>query len=105
MVTPEVIGIHGDGADRPGNAKPDDAPIVIPRPAAAPGLPTVHPLAPIGVLALDEHPAPGLEQVLLGREKLVAREERPAADARRGEVDQAGPHHRTHLPLAPTGKS
>src|SRR2546422_4226476 len=88
MVAPEMIGVHRDRPDHSRDAQADDAPVVVwARPAAPPRLPPVHPLAPIGVFALEEHSAPGLEQVLLGREKLVAREERPPADARGRQID------------------
>ena len=58
----------------------------------------------VGVLAFDERAAPRFEQIFLGREELVARDERPAAHARGGEVDQTLAHQ-VHTVIAPISRS
>src|SRR2546426_4458546 len=87
MVADKMVCVHGDRADHARDAESDDAPVVA-RPTAPPRLPAVHPLAAGGVLALDEHPAPGLEQVLLAREEFIARQEGAPPDPRRREVQE-----------------
>src|SRR2546430_10098182 len=68
-------------------------------------LPPIHPLATIGVPALDERRGTNREQVVPGSEELVRRDQRQPADARRGEIDQAFVRQRTHLPIARPGNS
>src|SRR2546423_1364361 len=75
-------------------------PGVVGRPAAPPRLPSVHPLAAVGVLPFDEDAAPRLQQVGLGREEFVARLEGAPAQPRGGEVDQ----RRSHWPTGGEGK-
>src|SRR3989454_6693375 len=103
MVAAEMIGVHGEGANHARDTEPDDAPVVS-RPTAAAGFPTVHPLAALRVPAFNEHAAPRLEQVALGGEELVAREERAAAQASGREIDKPL-SQRTHLPPPPAGKA
>src|SRR5712691_9250636 len=88
MVPPEMIRVHRDGTDQAGDAQTNDAPVV-PRLAPPPRLPAVHPLAALGVLALDAYAAPRLEQVLLRREELVVGGDRPAAEPLGGEIHEA----------------
>jgi hypothetical protein len=86
IVALEETRIHHDAADQRWNPKPDDAPVVARRAAAA-GLPTVHPLAPIGVLPLAPHRTPGLEQVLLGCEELVVGQQRHPTEPFGGDIN------------------
>jgi hypothetical protein len=71
----------------PGQPELDHAPVVAGHPLAA-ALPAVHPLAALGVLVLDEHAPPRLEQVFLLGEKVVAGRQRPPADALGGQINQ-----------------
>src|SRR6266566_930425 len=103
MVATEMVGVHGDCADHTRNAESDDAPVIA-CPTPAPRLPPVHPMPAVGVLAFDERAAPRFEQIFLGREELVARDERPAADPRGGEVDQTLTHQ-VHAVIAPMSRS
>src|SRR5881397_1645216 len=76
--------IDGHPVNRTRDAEPDDAPVASAPPLGAPPaarLPPVHPLAPIGVLALDEHGGSRREQVVPRGEEFVRRDERPPADA------------------------
>src|SRR5207247_11230570 len=96
MVADKMVCVHGDRADHARDAESDDAPVVA-RPTAPPRLPAVHPLAAGGVLALDEHPAPGLEQVLLAREEFIARQEGAPPDPRRRPAQETtAPAHPAH---------
>src|SRR5207245_6162290 len=103
MVATEMVRVHGDRADHTRNAESDDAPVVA-CPTPAPRLPPVHPMPAVGVLAFDERAAPRFEQIFLGREELVARDERPAAHARGGEVDQTLAHQ-VHTVITPISRS
>ena len=66
-----------------------DAPVVA-RDAAAAGFPAVHPFAVVGIFVGNENAAAGLKEVFFLGEKLVVREEGNAAEAGRGQVDEAG---------------
>src|SRR5204863_343658 len=70
VVAPEVRRVDVDAADNARHAEPHDAPVVA-RLATTPRLPTVHPFAALGVLALDPDRGRWLDQVLLRREELV----------------------------------
>src|SRR2546430_10070902 len=106
MIAAEVARIHGDRVDRTRDAEPDDAPVMptLRTPPAA-RLPAVHPLATIGVLAIDERRGSRREQVVPGREEFVRRDQCPSADARAREVDETVPHQRTHLPMPCVGNA
>src|SRR5207249_5892783 len=92
MIAAEVARIHGDRADRTGDTEPDDAPVMPTlRTAPAVRLPAVHPLATIGVLAIDERRGSRREQVVPERVEFVRRDQRPSADARAREVDETVP--------------
>src|SRR5262249_11125043 len=69
-------------------AETNHAPIVRPIVAPAPRLPAVHPLAAIGVLALDPLGRRWFDQAFLGREELVVRSDHGGAETLRGEIDQ-----------------
>ncbi len=85
IVAAEERGVDDHAAHDPRGAQAQDAPVVA-RFAPAPGLPAVHPLAAIGVLALAPHRGRLLDQVLLGREEVVVGGEDGAAQSFGGEV-------------------
>jgi hypothetical protein len=87
VVAPEEAGVDDDAADDPGHAEADDAPVVT-RIAPAARLPAVHLLAPVGVAIGIEDGSPRLQQVLLGREELVVRDQHHPTEAPSGEVGQ-----------------
>ena len=89
LVADEVVRVDVEADDRAGRAELQHAPVVAGAALAA-ALPAVHPLAAVGELALDEDAAPGLDQVVGAGEEVVAGAERLAAEAERGEIDQAG---------------
>ncbi len=65
----------------------NDAPVK-PWCAPAPALPPIHPLPTIGVLALDKYGRGGLEQILLGRKKVIIRHEHRPTNPLRRQIDQ-----------------
>ena len=106
VVAAEVGGVDDDAARHAGQAEADDRPVV-PRLAAAPRLPAVHPLADDGVPPLDEDGGRGFQEVLLGREEFVVRRQHGAAQALRREVHEVGEvdrrHRRTGRPIGGPG--
>ena len=89
MIAEEVVRIDVDLFDDAAQSQLHDTPIVSGRAAAA-SLPSIHPFAAVGVLVRNEDSATGLQEIFLLREELVVREERDAADAGRGQIDQTG---------------
>ncbi len=86
VVPGEEGGVHRDLPHPPRNAEGEHAPVVS-RLAATTGLPPVHPLAPIGVLALSPHRVGDLEQIGRRGEELVVAGDNPATDPFREEID------------------
>src|SRR5207237_150388 len=80
IVSFEMTGINNHTTNHTGQSNPDNAPIESGR-APTTGFPAVHPLAEIGVLALDEHGDGWLQQLLFRREELVIGEQHGAAEA------------------------
>src|SRR5687767_11915423 len=78
IVAAEEAGIDDDTMHDTGGAESHDAPVVAGRAAAA-RLPSVHPLATFGVLALTPFGGSRAKQILLRREKLIVRHHRHAA--------------------------
>ena len=92
IVATEEACIDYDAANDAGQAETNDAPIEAGCAAAA-ALPAIHPLATIGVLALDKYRRTRLEQVLLGREEVVIRHQHRATNALRRQIDQISKLH------------
>src|ERR1700736_899613 len=88
MITQEMTCIDIDLFDNAAQAQLNDTPIV-PRCAAAAGLPSIHPFAAVGVLIRDEDSAARLEEVFLLGEELVVRDKGDAADAGSRQIDKA----------------
>ena len=89
MIAEEMIRIDVDLFDDAAQAELNHAPIVSRRAAPA-RFPSVHPFAVIGVFVGDENSAAGFEQIFFLREKFVVRDQRVAADAGRGQIDETG---------------
>jgi hypothetical protein len=103
VVPQEVVGVDVRAADDPANAQLDETEVMSGS-ALAPALPAVHPLAAIGVLVRNEHPATGLEQILFGCEELVTGRQRQATDTLAGQIDHFGKI--AHVPvLASAGRN
>src|SRR5450759_1361252 len=85
IIAGEEARVDDDSPDDPGRSETYDCPIVARRAAPA-RLPPVHPLPALCVRALAPFGRAGLEQVLLGREKLVVRGDDDAAESLGGEV-------------------
>src|SRR5215212_8345300 len=92
IIATKVAGVDNDTANNSGQAKPDDAPVKTGR-ATTPALPSIHPLAPIGILALYKNRHTRFEQVLLGRKKIIAGHEHRATKPLRGKIDQFSKVH------------
>jgi hypothetical protein len=75
-----------DAARDTRDTESNDAPIVA-RTAAAAGLPAIHPLAALGVIALAPPRCVGPDQVLLGRKELVVSGNDGSAQALGRQVD------------------
>src|SRR5215207_8705163 len=93
IVATEEAGIDYDAANDSRQAKTNDAPVEARRATAA-TFPAVHPLAAIRVLALDEDRCARLEQVLLGRKKVVIGHEHRATQPLRRQIDQFSEIHK-----------
>jgi hypothetical protein len=81
--------IDQDSSHDPGHTKSNDRPVVTWL-AATTGLPTVHPLSALGVLAFAPFRRRRLEHGLLRREELVVCRDDCAAELFGGEVNQVG---------------
>ena len=87
VVAGEERRVHHDAGNDSGQAEPDDGPVV-PGRAPPPGLPAVVDLALVTEPAGREARRPGLDQVLLLREQLVAGADHAAAGPPGREVGQ-----------------
>jgi hypothetical protein len=79
IVTAEVAGIYDDSANDSGQAEPDDAPVVAAR-ATSPAFPTIHPFTAIGIFTFAKDGCARFQEILLGREEIVVREQHTAAE-------------------------
>ena len=79
IVSPKERRVHDDRPDDPGEAEPDERPVV-PRRAPPARFPAVHPFAAIRVLVGDEDRRLGLQQVLLRCEEIIVRGDDNAAE-------------------------
>ena len=92
MIAEEVICIDVDVLDDTTQSQLNDTPIMAGGAAAA-GLPSVHPLATVGILIGDEDSATRLEEILFLCEELIVREHRGATDACRCQINKTGYGH------------
>src|SRR5918999_4830610 len=74
VVAAKVTGVDGDAANNPGQAESNDAPVEPGRSSAA-AFPTVHPFPAVGILPFDKNGRTGLQQIFLGRKKVVISEQ------------------------------
>ena len=89
LVAAKEAGVYHHAVKPRGNAKPDNAPVVTRRTAAA-RLPAIHPLSAIGILPFTPDGVAWLEEIGGRREELVVAGEDPASQTVGDDIDHFG---------------
>jgi len=92
VVATEKACVDDDATNDAWKTESNDAPVKPRRPASS-ALPTIHPLATIGVFVRDKNRRTGLQQILLGRKKIIIRHNNRATQSLRRKIDQFSKIH------------